>query len=109
MPMGPKLLVHWLSTREQTDPQTLELDVDRYIANIDTDGEPLGLAVHQHSVREAILHSVSLQLARAACCCTGTRDQPCRGVPPAPRLASAATGQTVEAGTSISDDGEAGV
>lgn len=40
MPMGPKLLVHWLSTREQTDPQTLELDVDRYIANIDTDGEP---------------------------------------------------------------------
>eukprot|EP00891_Asterochloris_glomerata_P008069 jgi/Astpho2/8069/Aster-03016 len=37
MPMGPKLLVHWLSTREQTDPQTLELDVDRYIANIDTD------------------------------------------------------------------------
>ena len=38
--MGPKLLVHWLSTREQTDPQTLELDVDCYIADIDADGEP---------------------------------------------------------------------
>ena len=84
--MGPKLLVHWLSTREQTDPQTLELDVDRYVANIDNDGEPgtcCSSAVNQGSGS----HSALLQLVCAAGCSTGTGAQPCRAAPPARQLA----------------------
>ena len=60
--MGPKLLVHWLSTREQTDPQTLELDVDRYIANIDNNGEPGSCCPSAPELCVGALHAAALAL-----------------------------------------------